>query len=176
MQLQPVDPGDPAHVEAILDIHSRPEIIRWLEDPSVLPMASAQEARAWLERHAQYVAADSRQFQRMIRVGEARRVVGHVSIGPLFRQNGGFVGEYEIGWTLRPSATGYGYATRAARALAGEAFADGAEELVIDMWEDNAPSAAVARRLGAQDLGVRDDPWYGGQSRMFLLHPEHLDG
>jgi RimJ/RimL family protein N-acetyltransferase len=44
------------------------------------------------------------------------------------------------------------------------------------MWEDNAPSAAVARRLGAQDLGVRHDPWYGGQSRMFLLRPEHLDG
>ncbi len=42
------------------------------------------------------------------------------------------------------------------------------------MYPDNAPSLAVARRLGADDLGEREDPWYGGTSRLLLLRPEHV--
>ena len=36
------------------------------------------------------------------------------------------------------------------------------------MWPDNTASARVCTALGMTDLGVRPDPWYGGDSHTFL--------
>jgi RimJ/RimL family protein N-acetyltransferase len=55
----------------------------------------------------------------------------------------------EIGWRLIPSAWGHGFATEAARAIAGSAFeALPLSELVAFTTAANAPSRAVMRRLG----------------------------
>lgn len=58
--------------------------------------------------------------------------------------------------------------------VAAELFSHGLHELVIDMWQESTPSARVAERLGAEDLGVSDDPWSGGEGRVLRLRPEHL--
>ncbi|RLV55761.1 N-acetyltransferase [Aeromicrobium phragmitis] len=171
LTLRPFRVDHQPDVEAVYEIHSDLEIVRWLDNPPFVLMADHEEARAWIERRAEIEAEDFRQLQRAIEVKATGETAGSVSIQRLVRQDGGFVGEYEIGWKLRPAATGAGYATEAARALALAAFAIGMDELVIDMYPDNAPSAAVARRLGAEELGVRDDPWYGGDSLMFRLRP-----
>jgi RimJ/RimL family protein N-acetyltransferase len=55
----------------------------------------------------------------------------------------------EIGWWLRPSAWGRGYATEAGRALRDEAFARvGLERIVARYRPENAASGRVMERLG----------------------------
>jgi len=55
-------------------------------------------------------------------------------------------GQPELGWTLRPEHRGRGYATEAARAVRDWYEAP---RIVSLIPPDNAPSQAVARRLGA---------------------------
>jgi ribosomal-protein-alanine N-acetyltransferase len=60
-----------------------------------------------------------------------------------------FAPAVEIGWRLARSAWGHGYATEAARAAAGFAFAElGLDELVSFTAATNARSIAVMQRIG----------------------------
>ncbi|WHZ19141.1 MAG: Acetyltransferase, GNAT family [Rhodanobacteraceae bacterium] len=60
----------------------------------------------------------------------------------------------EIGWTLAREAWGNGYATEAATAAADWAFANlGWSEIIHCIAPDNAPSQAVAARLGSVKRG-----------------------
>ena len=57
---------------------------------------------------------------------------------------------FEVGWGLHPSGRGKGYATEAARASIDWARTSlGVGEIVHVIAIDNAPSQAVARRLGS---------------------------
>lgn len=66
---------------------------------------------------------------------------------------------FEIGYWLRPSATGKGYITEAVRLLADFAFNDlAATRVEIRCDERNIHSAAVPRRLGfVQEARLRND-------------------
>ena len=78
-----------------------------------------------------------------------RRWVGRV--GPLRPE--GWPGT-EIGWTLAREAWGNGYATEAAFAATGWAFATlGWSEIIHCIAPDNLPSQAVAQRLGSVKRG-----------------------
>lgn len=63
----------------------------------------------------------------------------------------------QIGWYLHPDSTGHGYATEACAAVLAHGLASGYGEIraVIDV--DNAPSIAVAERLGMRRLGLVDE-------------------
>jgi RimJ/RimL family protein N-acetyltransferase len=62
--------------------------------------------------------------------------------------------EEEIGWSLLPQARGKGLVTEAAQRVRRYAYEDlGLTTLISFVDPDNAPSAAVARRLGAQRDG-----------------------
>ena len=61
--------------------------------------------------------------------------------------------DVELAWSLYAHATGKGYATEAARA-AREWAGDRWPRLVSYIDRTNAPSQAVARRLGATDTGA----------------------
>jgi len=54
----------------------------------------------------------------------------------------------EIGYGLAPPAQGHGYATEAVTALVDHAFARGVRQVIAETDVDNAPSAAVLRRVG----------------------------
>ena len=55
----------------------------------------------------------------------------------------------EVGWTFHPDQWGHGFATEAGRASVDWAFANHpVDELVSCILPENAPSQAVARRLG----------------------------
>lgn len=165
-----------ADAPRVLSILSRLDVIRWLDNPPFVPMADLDQARQWVMKVNRREVDDPLQAWRCLEVRETGVMAGTVLVPRLERIDGGFVGEYELGWHLHPDSTGRGYATEGAAAHARSAFAAGHTSLVIGMYPDNAPSAAVARRLGAEDLGeVSDDPWYGGVSRHFVLRPEHLD-
>lgn len=162
-------PFDAADAPRVFDIHSRLEVIRWLDDPPHEPMQRLDQAEAWIERWREKAAADPAQGARAIEVAATGDVAGAVLIARLERRAGGFVGEYEIGWHLHPDATGQGLATEAARGWAEAGLAAGHATLFVDMFPDNAPSMRVAQRLAARDHGEVDDPWYAGRSRLFSL-------
>lgn len=82
-------------------------------------------------------------------------VVGRVGVQLLdpetWQPVDGAVGQPELGWTLREEHRGHGYATEAAAAVR-DWYA--AARLVSLIPPDNAPSQAVARRLGAAPTGT----------------------
>lgn len=155
--------------ERVLDIHSRLEVIRWLDDPPHTPMADLAEARRWIDTWRSKEEEDTGQAARALEITDTGVVAGTVLVSRLVRRDAGFVGEYEIGWHLHPDSAGVGYATEGARTWADAALGAGHATLMIDMYADNVPSMRVAQRLGARDHGEVDDPWYAGRSRMFSL-------
>lgn len=159
----------------VLAIHSRLDVIRWLSNPPFVPMPDLEAARTWVRKAEEREVADPLVAWRAVEVADTGVVAGSVLVAHLTRIDGGFVGEYQIGWHLHPDSGGHGYATEAAAALAHAAFDAGHDELLVDMYPDNLPSLRVAQRLGADDHGeVPDDPWYGGPGRVLALRPEHL--
>ncbi|MEH3033487.1 MAG: GNAT family N-acetyltransferase [Aeromicrobium erythreum] len=170
LTLRPYRPED---AERVLAIRSRLDVVRWLDNPPHHLMADLDEARAWIETAALRELDDPSDVRRAIVPHTTGVVAGTVLVAPLREVEGGHRGEHELGWHLHPDSTGHGWATEAAGVLADQAFAAGHRELVIGMYPDNHPSAAVALRLGAEDLGVLPDPWYGGESRQLRLRREH---
>lgn len=66
----------------------------------------------------------------------------------------------EMTWTLwSPDHEGKGYATEAARGVLDHLFALGWTDLLAHVDRDNAPSHAVARRLGGQPTGDSPPDW-----------------
>lgn len=171
-ELRPVDADDDGDLDAAFEIFSDLETIRWLDNPPFHPWTERSQAVAWARRVNEREAVDPTVRERAI-VADGR-TAGFVSIARLTHLERGFEGQYEIGWKVRASARGRGVATRAARRLARAAFDGGLRELMIDMYPDNAASAVVARRLGAEELGVVPDPWYGSESLLFRLTPGAL--
>jgi RimJ/RimL family protein N-acetyltransferase len=85
--------------------------------------------------------------------GAAMGVI-EVNDGPLFP-------EKELGWMLYEGFEGQGYATEAAAALRNWAFRELRLTSLVSYFDpENAPSIAVARRLGAErdDAAPRQDP------------------
>lgn len=56
--------------------------------------------------------------------------------------------EYDIGWRLRRSAWGHGFATEAARELIDRLFAEGARRVFAETMAVNQRSRSVMRRVG----------------------------
>lgn len=173
-----------ADAPRVLAIHSRMDVIRWLGDPPYHPMASLDEARTWIDDLAALPEADPRCFGLAVEVRGSGVVAGTVMITPC--PNSDPV-DLQMGWHLHPDATGQGYATEAARAMLDWAYAHFSSEhgdggvpgrpeldvLWCGMFPDNHGSAAIAGRLGLDDLGVRDDPWYDGDSHLFRTTRAH---
>ena len=152
----------------VLDILSRPEVVRWLGSP--VPMTDLAAAHEWIDTKRRREEADPFDLVRAVVVRETGVVAGNVSVARAHRLDTGlFVGEYEVGWWLHPDSVGHGYATEAARALLDDVFARGLPEVWCGMYVDNAASARVAERLGLPFLGIQQDPWYEGESRLYRV-------
>lgn len=169
LTLRPYVDSDAARV---LDILSRLDVIRWLGNPPYIPMETLDEALAWIQRWHDRHDRDPLERAYALEVRSTGIVAGSALVARAERIDGGFVGEYETGWHLHPDSAGHGYATEAAAANLDATFADGLEEVYAGMFTDNAPSAAVARRLGLREIGVGPDPWYGGDSLLFHMTSE----
>ncbi len=157
-----------ADAPRVLDIHSRLDVIRWLGNPPYVPMATLDEALAWIARHNRHV--DIAPFERTfaIEVRDTGVVAGSALISRVSLLGADeWQGEYEVGWHLHPDAAGHGYATEAGRAVLDDAFSRGLEHVWCGMFAHNEASARVALKLGLPELGFGPDPWYGGRSRIF---------
>ena len=154
----------------VLDTLRLPEVIRWLGNPPPAPMAELDEAREWIDVRLGREEHDPFDVTRAIVVRDTGIVAGKVSVARAHRLDTGlFVGEYEVGWWLHPDSAGHGYATEAARALLDDVFARGLQDVWCGMYVDNDASARVAERLGLALLGVQQDPWYEGESRLYRV-------
>lgn len=183
-----------SEAELLFDIRRRPEIAQWLGDPR--PWTGVEQARAsivaWQER-----ATDGIPSTCAIVPEETGVPVGSVSLNTMpepgtgvvplddadwldeFAPVGGIADgvppEVEVGWYLHPDALGQGWASETAAAMLEHGFAHGLGRIWAVMWASNRPSAAVCRRIGMKELGVRVDPWYGGAedatSRFFVATP-----
>ena len=124
-----------------------PAVMRWLG--GVMNEAGMATARLRLESYR-------RDHGFTFWVVERKRDGGHLAGEPLgfcgfkrSNQQGGPVGDMEIGWRLREDAWGHGYALEAARACMAIGFeAFGAPHMLALTVEGNAASWGLMRRLG----------------------------
>lgn len=163
-------PAEDADAPALLDYLRLESVTKWLGDPTPWPDLDHARARiaSWHARPAPlgtWVVAP--------REGDGT-AVGTVSCQQLRCGE-----EVEIGWTQHPAHSGNGYAAEAAAALLAHLHAQGIGTVWAVMWPDNGPSAALARRIGMREVGVRADPWYGTaedpDSRIFRADDPPLD-
>lgn len=181
----------PAEAELLFDIRRRPDVAQWLGDPR--PWTGVEQARAnivaWRERATGGVPSTcaivpddtgvpvgSVSLNRMptpgagdVPVDDAGWLSAYAPVGGIAA---GVPNEVEIGWYLHPDALGQGWASEAATAMLDHGLRHGIGRIWAVMWAHNSPSAAVCRRIGMTELGVKVDPWYGSAvdatSRFFL--------
>ncbi|CAB4701519.1 MAG: GNAT family N-acetyltransferase [Actinobacteria bacterium] len=144
----------------LLDILSRVEVVRWLDDGPPKLMADLDAARS---RIAEWRNAEAPRGRWAIEVAETGAPAGTVLLDHI-PQSDALV---QIGWYLHPDSHGHGYASEAAAALLAHGLASGLSEIHALTNIDNYPSQAVARRIGMTDLGVTSD-WYPEPSQHFL--------
>jgi RimJ/RimL family protein N-acetyltransferase len=145
--LRRVESGD---VDDLVALHADPEVRRFI--PSAADFDPAM-AVARVKRDPEDWDAGRRMLIACERGGG--RFLGRVGIidWPQF-------GETEVGWIFGPDARGRGYATEAGGAAQEWAFEHlGIPYVTALIRPDNAPSIAVAERLGMSPL--RDDELFG---------------
>lgn len=121
-----------------------PEVVRYLYRPAY---GRERAAEVVAERAAAPLrwAADGDAIVLAVCRRDAPGVLGEV----VLTLRSARAGQAEIGWVFHPAYGGHGYATEAARALAGLAFdVLGAHRVYARLDAENTASARVCRRLG----------------------------
>jgi RimJ/RimL family protein N-acetyltransferase len=139
--------------DAALEIFGSADVAPWLSPaiervPDVTTMRHVLQS--WIEAQPNFVVPAGRWA--VVR-REDNEVVGALMIRllPPYEE------DLEIGWQLRPSAWGNGYATEASRALMGWAFKEGAtDELFAVARPNNKRAIATAQRVGMDWVGETD--------------------
>lgn len=153
----------PNDLEDCLVIVGDDEITRWLSfDSRTRDQAAAMLAgitdRAQLEPRAEYYLA--------ITLPDKDQVIGFARLG----LDG--VRAAKLGYAVRASAQGRGYATDAARALVGYGFGTlGLHRISAAIGPDNTPSIAMIKHLGFREEGrIRHHVFTNGAWRDSLLY------
>jgi RimJ/RimL family protein N-acetyltransferase len=146
----------------LLDILSRVEVAKWLDDGEPKLMQDLAEAE---ERIASYRKWSSRAPLGFwaIELRATGQVVGSVLILEVPNAEND---EVQIGWHLHPDSWGQGYASEAASAVLAYGLAHGLPQILALTHLTNAPSQNLARRIGMDSLG-RTDQWYDEPSALF---------
>lgn len=158
--LRPFRSADCPGVREAID-ESLAEVQQWLPWGSEEP-SSAERLAARIDKYA--AECDSGTAWRLALVDETSgRFLGS---GALLPYSG--PASLEVGYWIRNSEAGRGLATRAAAALIRYAFRERAIER-MELWTrpGNAPSAAVARRLGFQFRGQLETSRAGASPELF---------
>lgn len=131
----------------LFEILSDPGTVRWFGTPT--PLTDVAQVIERIEGYARY--EEPRGVWTMTLQG-SDRPLGGVMLIELPETD-----LTQIGWYLHPDSTGHGYATEACAAVLAFGHDAGVAEIraVIDV--DNAPSIAVAQRLGMRHLGRVDE-------------------
>ena len=156
----------PADAEAALAIYGDPEVTRWLG--GMQPVADVAAVRALFERMAERVSryAPGMGGWALIRQ-DTGQPVGGALLKPLPDVDDQPTDHIEIGWHLARHAWGRGYATEAGRRILQYGFDElGLDAIHAVVMFGNAPSIAVARRLGLDPMGTTAK-FYGQELDLF---------
>ena len=130
-------------VEAVLDLESREDVVRYLNWP---PMdRDAVEAFVKRRLGQGVIDADSPALLLVATVPPDDKLVGEL----MLRVTSAEHRQGEIGWTLHPEAQGRGYATEGAREMLRLGFDElGLHRIVAEADPRNASSIRLMQRLG----------------------------
>ncbi|MGZ0150216.1 GNAT family N-acetyltransferase [Kribbella sp. WER1] len=139
--------------DAALEIYGSADVAPWLS-PAIDKVPDVTTMRlilqSWIEAQPNFVVPAGRW-------AVARKDDGEVVGALLIRLLPPYEEDLEIGWQLRPSAWGHGYATEASRGLMRWAFAGGeVDELFAVARPNNKRAIATAKRLGMEWVGETD--------------------
>jgi [ribosomal protein S5]-alanine N-acetyltransferase len=102
-------------------------------------------------------------------IKETGEIVGTILLVLLKDNDGQFTDDYEIGWHLKKSAWGQGYATEAAKAILNYGFKIlNLREIYSIVNEHNTASIRVTQRLGMVSLGSTNK-YYNMKLELFKL-------
>ena len=131
------------------------QVVAALAFPTEFP--TLDELSGFLPIQLQRMEAEPSQREWMARFmvlrGDETRVVGHCG----FHGPPPTVGRAEIGYTVFSAFRGRGYAQEAAAALVRWAFEQGEREVFATVSPTNAPSLAIVRALGFEEVGEQID-------------------
>ena len=140
-------------VDAALEIYGSADVAPWLSpEMDQVPDVAAMRLvlQAWIEAQPNMVTPTGRW-------AVTRRDGGEVVGALVIRLLPPYEEDLEIGWQLRPSEWGHGYATEASRELMRWAFKEGqVDELFAVARPNNKRAIATANRLGMQWVGETD--------------------
>ena len=129
--------------DAVLDMQSRPELVRYL----MWDVMDADAVRTFLERRVRQTAIEAEDNALVLAatIPPSDRVIGEF----MLRLSSERHRQAEIGWSLHPDAQGHGYATEASRELLRIAFEDlGVHRVAADADPRNTGSLRIMERLG----------------------------
>jgi RimJ/RimL family protein N-acetyltransferase len=147
------------------------EVARWLA-PAIgqIPNKATMRLvlRAWIEAGKSLVPPAGRWA--VVSKADGEVVGGLVlSLLPPYEE------DFEIGWQLKPSAWGQGFATEASHALMRWAFAtDTIDEIYAVARPQNLRACATARRLGMEWVG-ETEKYYGLAMQVYRIRAAELD-
>jgi [ribosomal protein S5]-alanine N-acetyltransferase len=152
--------------EQALEIYSDPEVTRFL----ITKASDIEQVLKILERWvtiANQLNNGTGLWAMVLK--ESGEIVGTIVLMILKDNDGQFTEDYEIGWHLRKSAWGKGYATEAAKAILNYGFNTlNLREIYSIVNEDNIASIKVIQRLGMVPLGSTNK-YYKMKLEMFKL-------
>ncbi len=162
-------PWTPEDASPGLAIFGDEDVTHWLA-PAMDPIHDVAGMSAAVERWAQ----EDAEAEPPVGHWAVRRAQDGVLVGSItLRRMPPYQEDLELAWQFSPSHWGHGYATEAARAVAGWAFESSAHELFAVMRPANERAVKVARRLGMQWVG-ETDKYYDLRLQVYRLRPTDL--
>ncbi len=154
--LRPFADGDQPFLTNLM---ARPDVVRWLYEPTETSADVARSMRDGLCRVELIAPGDTVQLVMVTR--DAGEAVGHVSLHWVdnpYRQG-------EVGFIVHPDHQGRGYATEGARALLRIGFdIVGLHRIVGRLEARNVASAHVLARLGMRrEAHLQENEWVKGE-------------
>ena len=156
LRLRPFEDNDQPF---LVDLMARPDVVRWLYEPTQTAEAVAQAMPARKNRVA--LAAPGDVLQLIMVTRDRGHAVGHVTLawsdGP-HRQG-------EVGFIVHPDHQGRGYATEGAQTVLGIGFDTvGLHRIVGRLEARNQASAHVLERLGMRrEAHFQENEWVKGE-------------
>jgi RimJ/RimL family protein N-acetyltransferase len=165
-----IGPWGPEDAPAALMIFGTEGVTRWLT-PAMDPVHDEDGMRDVLDQWATADAqADPPVGHWAVRRRDDDALLGSITL----RRMPPFAEDLELAWQFAPDHWGQGYATEAARAVAGWAFDNSAHELFAVMRPANQRAERLARRLGFEWVG-ETSKYYDLRLQVFRLRPTDLE-
>lgn len=156
-------------VEPAFEIYSNPEVTHFLKTKVDSLATQRAVLQRWINRSIELNNGTG--LWAMVH-NETGEIVGTIILIQLPDNHGNLTQDYEIGWHLKRSSWGKGYATEAAKAILAYGFQQLNLPVIYAVVNPvNTASMRVTQRLGMAPLG-RCDRYYNLELELFQLNAE----